>query len=751
MQSSQSLRNSVLSAGLSSDGLASLRREPAGLELIGAQGGAVARITDFVVYTVDDLAARGLRPPERAKHRTGEKRRGDYWRSGEDDPRLFCSMVDMASSCPTVGCFRHSFEEIALSQSFSPPSGDEPLKIELRLANRAAAADDFYLDTCEYSLDGIAVEGLASDEYITPSVVNTYHYTRDSVANVRDEGLVSAFGFGGLNFPYVIIYGPQKGEGLLFTFWPNSHPANFKIEKNTKAGCTRVAAELLPRIVLAPGHEFLLGELYLMPFSGHYYGAMEWYLDWVQRERGLRIPDAIPDCVPDLVWGAIHETHFEPDQSFDRAIDEAKKLSEYGVNALYVANQWRSGRYHTISKHLVESKNSCVILPEGERYVPEPVYGGAPAHAKFVKESKKLGLRLIAWITLSGLGQDADEVRNHPEWFIRERGGGFASRFRSMREKHILDADPLSPGWRKFVIDNLISIRDMGYDGVFLDGMGTEHPNYASLPWYGRCQMGEVDQLREMHRVMKEIAPEFIIATEAFGCWSHAYADISWDRGHPRRPIAQPRASDSEQVKRMSPWDPDYPKIACEDIPDFVRTEQLSLLPGARVYAYDLTWHGFETFPWMYYGLTANFIPVIFHRFEMYANEYRLTEEEKKPQNEDRFWGEMKDLLRLRREHRELTRGPVVFDGVSFSGKAVSAYLKPLGRACSLVLINFSPDEREGVLAVSGEALERGGIGRSDVLEPAWGGGHGLRASDLVRGVPVAVPPFGMKLLRRGP
>ncbi len=419
---------------------------------------------------------------------------------------------------------------------------------------------------------------------------------------------------------------------------------------------------------------------------------MEEYRQRVPSERGLRVPADVPEFLPDLF-----EENWPGGFTSPEVEQYLRELKNLGVNSLFVNGQWRSGLHHTWSGE-PEWYNPCIILPEKGFYTPEPAYGGIEGHQAFLELAHRLGMKAIAWITTSGVGFESDEFREHPEWFLHDEAGEVHASFRSRRVKHIPDANVLSPGWRRWFLENVKHLQALGYDGIFLDGIIPKKPDAWTYPWPGRGQNGAIDQVRELRREIKAIAPDFVFVTEDCSCYWNALAEISLDRYHLRFPAVPPRRDDSETVRRTDLNDGAYPRISPVDVLDYLRIGQLSLLPDAKVYGYDLKYHGLKSFPWLYYGILTDFIPVLYYRDKrVYEEEqiYRLPPQERRDTVlEERFYQEMHALLALRRERDELRRAPVLFDTLEVEPAGVVGFARPYKGRLSLVFINFWPDKK---------------------------------------------------------
>lgn len=567
------------------------------------------------------------------------------------------------------------------------------------------------------------------DEWIFPATYSNNVYTHDRVSKLRDEGIAFTFMPIGLYLPYVILYDPLRAQGLLYSSWLDTRFAlllNPDIERQRVSVATLTSVER----TLFPGETHDWGEWSLRWFTGHYYQAMAEYRDRLGAERGLQVPADVPDFVPDLIMADVHFALAEEQKRWHGFT--SPQLQQYllevqrvGINALYVSQQWRSGLHHTKSAE-PEWRNPCIILPENGRYTPEPAYGGLEGHRAFLETVHKLGLRAIAWITTSGLGFEADEVREHPEWFLHDETGEIRASFRSARVKHVADANFLSPGWRRWFLENVKHLLELGYDGVFLDGIVPKEPDAWTYPWPGRGQNGAIDQVRELRREIKAIAPDFLFVTEDCGCYWNALAEICLDRYHLRFPSRPPRRDDPEFVCRIPINDGAYPKISPAEVLDYLRIGQLSLLPGAKVFGYDLKYHGLKAFPWLYYGTLSDLIPLTFYQDKaIYSEEhiYRLPpEEERSKELEERFYRELRAVLALRRERAELRRAPVLFDALEVEPAGIVGFARPYAGQLSLVFINFWPDEqvlqarmiRPEALELTGERTYR----MRDLLHP---------------------------------
>ena len=664
-----------------------------------------------------------------------------------------------------------------ITREYCLPAGSDWIHIKLFIKN--ITEQDITLNEVEYGLEKVRIGEEWTDEYLLPTMGNSIVYTNDYVKNLRDRcnkddprtGLHLAVSPCGLNMPYIMLYGGKKKTGLILSECLNKSRPWFSLHRNVSTESASLRTNMFVYKVLWPGENHFLGEISIRLFRGEKYQAMKTFQQYIVKKQGISIPEDIPEGTENLVGCGL------PIAPFDEMRKKLKELKDMGINCVYTAGQWHSGLYNSKIPYM---QNPCVILPVNGLYTPEEKLGGVKAQKKFLNEAHRLGMKVICWITMSGISFEAQEVNEHPDWWIHDKEpwntpgkwGDFSAEAQKRLEEVVKDrtinrdygqicgGNPLSPGWRKFFIENLKSFHNFGYDGIFLDCLVHKSPDYASYPWYGECQDAEIDQMREIRHEMKKVAPDFLFVGETFGFQSQRYVDVCFDRHHPMRPSRPIRQDDSPEVKNTYWSARDFPKIDVSLIPEYFRISHLSKLPGARLVDYSIYYGSNlpkgtvpgdkeESFAWMFSCFCRDSMPLIFYFWKPYQsieeNKSQVTEQEKE------FWKEVKRMISIRRKNRELNSGSMVFDGIHVGKSGVLAFARQYKSDVTLVLINFNSENVKTHarisklsllgLNVSSKYAVNDLLGGCKFSKKEWSGG------ELKKGMEVTIPRYRAVLL----
>ncbi|MFH0795861.1 MAG: hypothetical protein V2A65_02245 [Candidatus Omnitrophota bacterium] len=664
-----------------------------------------------------------------------------------------------------------------ITTGYGLENGGDRLRISLTIKN--LTAKNILLNTLDYVLESVRLGAEWTDEYLLPTLGNSIVFTNDYVKNFREQcnkddpraGLHLSVSPCGLNMPYLMLYDGVKEEGLVVSEWLNKSRPGFFLKKNSADETASLGVQMFVSRVLWPGEAFHLGEIDVRLFQGSKYKAMESFGKRLVNDRKISVPEDIPQDCRRLISAGL------PITDFSSRTGMLKDLKKIGVNAVYIAGHWRSGVFGSRLKCM---QNPCVIMPYDGLYTPEPRLGGVRGQKKFLGAAHKLGMKVLCWITMSGISFEAEEVNAHPDWWIHDRQewtepqkwGGFPAGERRMLERKIKDhtlnrdykeicgGNPLSPGWRRFFIDNIRSFVKAGYDGVFLDCLVHKSPDYASYPWYGETQDAEIDQMRELREDIRKIAPDFIFVGETFGFQSQRYVDICFETHHPMRPSRPLREDDSPELKNRYWTSRNFPKIGADKVQDYMRIQHLSKLPGARLLDYMICYGSNlpagaedgdkdESFAWMYACFSRDNNPLVSYGWKPYQTEG----ENEKPfsAREKSFWNEVRRMSRIRLTNRELTEGSMVFDAVHAGPAGVVHFARYFKPERTVILVNFNPHPVRAKVRFTNMKLLGMSPGRSYCLQDLLGQQRFpgvVSGRELSEGIAVSLPGYRAILLK---
>lgn len=611
-------------------------------------------------------------------------------------------------------------DEIELHQTWHLSADRAEPWVELAVRN--CTAQDLEVDTIAFVLGGLRMSEQWTDEYVIPTEYNAM-YNRCPLAELAGHMLDLSISPTGISMPWVMDYTADQQQGLLLAGWNEKSDFGFRITADAESRTGQLSVRFKLFKSLWAGELVKIGEVHLWPFAGEHYAAMQRFQDWIGEVKGYHVPADRPDYVHDTVIGNVglqRGRQFNTDrESMDEVgverltdlIPRFREYKEFGINTIMIHGFWHSSMHELHDERVMP--NVCCILPINDRYEVTPEFGGPEACREMVKAAHEMGLRLLVWITAAGLPWQAEQVQQHPEWFLYDRVPRCNSDIRNPTrpEYEILDrpdeylavtypeiatADPLNYHWRQFMLDSLQYMRELGFDGVFVDSLMSVPPNFRRYPWYGENIRGNVSLWRDLRAEMKKIDPDFFVMGETKGYETARVTDLVLFRNQPHAP-------------RVPEWQ--SKEFGPEEVLDFLRIERLSLLPGQKAKTCDGYFSdgwiaeegdprnlGEERFPWFVYELLGDFI----FRTALYCFRYhymhpaRPSQWIQRPEDlspiEVRFWDLIKHLLEIRAQRPELRRGEQVFEGIECDTSGVVTFARVHEEGFALCLINFNSE-----------------------------------------------------------
>ena len=314
-------------------------------------------------------------------------------------------------------------------------------------------------------------------------------------------------------------------------------------------------------------------------------------------------------------------------------------------------------------------------------YVPrdyfafQPGVGNADDLRAYVAAAHAHGIRVWRDAVVHGGRADSPRAKAHPEWLAWREDG---------RPDHVWTYDYSHPGWIA-AFSNIVGTltRDYGLDGWRIDvASGSRGPNWnpAAASMRGssaRCQ-GGIAQQRAIRAASRAVSPDSATLAESTFASSACASDAIYDY----RPnlVWFFRFTDTETAECV------------RNIRRFLHEEQCAMPPGALLMHYEEN-HDTLPAPLLFGRAAANAL------FAMTAwiRGFPLIPDE----GEDGCFETWRDILRIRREVPELTRGTCDYDGVA-APDGVFACLRECDEGASVVLVNFNGRRIQGNVSYPG-------------------------------------------------
>lgn len=498
-----------------------------------------------------------------------------------------------------------------------------------------------------------------------------------------------------IGLPYVMAHDEEAAEGLWLGVWTTqlNHWVSFDGDLESQTDTLRAKVQYAR--VLQPGEIQPVAEYQIGLFEGSHYEGMEDYLGWLAREKKWSATEA-PEWLGRAIWSEICVDEFARFGTLADLRPRLEELKEQGVNFLHLSGHWVTAYQYPQGPKTEPTYCGAVLIDDN--YTVDPLYGGEEGLRQFLGDAHDLGMKVICWITACALPADNDLVYRHPDWWAcrkqpeepqlaeREAAKGFAPDPRVNPRWYTAYGDWVEPnglgGWRRWLSEQIWRIADLGFDGAFIDSLINLPADYNRYPWYGENGLSLADWAREIRRQIREKYPEFIFVSESRGAQAGHTLDVQMHRA----------------------W-PDYPPVPAylgrslgpADAVDYLRMEQLSMLPGARVTANDLFYfdericrslglpvQGPRRLPWMYYPLLAGHLPrPHFHTKRTLrkgavnlSDSVQFVDATPEDEWEERYWQDLRRLIQLRQEHPALGDTLVDFDAVEIDLPGVAAFVK---------------------------------------------------------------------------
>jgi hypothetical protein len=410
----------------------------------------------------------------------------------------------------------------------------------------------------------------------------------------------------------------------------------------------------------------------------------------------VEAPATPPPFVKDLQIAWIGP-YCPPYATFDDIRARLPAMASGGINALIVGGRL----WYCRNSARPELPDFLPILRDGRYVVDDTASGGEGGLRRLIAGAHGSGMKVFCWgPTLAGVALESPEVDRNPDWWIRQADGQL-----NLWYSMLAPPDASVDGWRRFVLDTVRSIvQEHRFDGCWLDSTWKDHGlnRQSHNGWPGGPNGAKVSLLREIRALAKSLNPEFVVMAESGGAETASATDLSYVRALGVFPLVPP-----------------------ERMQEAVLTEEACRLPGARPFGQFQVDPGplGEEHPtrrplllpdsWKAALFLNNTLP----RVPAYFVGDPLAQLLDAPE----FGAVTRRLLVVRRTHRELIDGDVVFEGLQSSAPQVVRFCRVSGHNASLVVVNCGPESVTSRITLSGSVAKHfaGRRDVSDLLEEA--------------------------------
>ncbi len=500
-----------------------------------------------------------------------------------------------------------------------------------------------------------------------------------------------AHGCIGLALPLVFLHDPLTQRGLQFEFMLDGRPTLW-LRPGGRKPAANCVVNWTPDHLLLPGQSHVFGgELKIKQITGSPVQAIRGWRDSAETRYGIH-PPPVRDWVKRR---SCIELHLMPG-----AYKEFTRLDD---PALYtMLKRWRDLGYNAI---MAVSPNPVVtnFLSPLHYHAAEAV-GGAAAEKVMLGWMHELGFHVGIWFTTVGLDKNAPQVKERRDWWTHRPNQELFYAWDSNPGNNFVgyapDADAGSTGWRQFMLGQLNSLLERGWNGVFIDGCIPRASNHARWFWPGETRNSIEDQVSELAQAIRNSGKDAILCDEDSGLAAQVIAEISTGRYTPMLPYFKKAYWDHGMGGGPKELGESPPRIQPERVREYLLVRFASLLPGAISEDGVEGYCSEEARPWTVVSMLAG--PTTFKTHAEYVNDpitFRQLgdappagELARDPENRRRGHEEFLRLLRLRADEPMIGADtPLSIEGVEIEGDAaVLGLLRPAANRCLLVLIQFA-------------------------------------------------------------
>ncbi len=511
------------------------------------------------------------------------------------------------------------------------------------------------------------------------------------LADLVQPGMPFPHGCIGLALPLVYLHDPITTNGMQFEFMMDGRPTLWLRpgEGKSTANCV---INWMPDRLLLPGQSHIFGgDLKIKPVTGRPVQLIRDWRDAADERYGIH-PPQIAEWVKKRSCIELH--------LFPGAYKEFSRLDDPALYAML--KRWRDWGYDAI---MAVSPNPVVtnwLSPLHYRASEEA--GGAEAEQVMLKWMHELGFHVGIWFTTVGLDKTAPEVRERRDWWTHRPNQELFYAWDSSPATQFVgyapDADPGSTGWRQFMLNQLNSLLERGWNGVFIDGCIPRASNHARWFWPGETRNSVEDQVAELAETIRKSGKDAILVDEDSGLVEQVVADITTGRYTPMVPFIKKAYWDHGMGGGPKELGDPPARISPEMARDYLLIRYASLLPGAISEDGVEGYCSEEARPWTVVSMLAG--PTTFKTHAEYLNDpltFRQLSDSPPAgqlahdiQNRQKGYEEFLQILRLRADDPIIGADtPLSIEGVIIDGDtAVVGMLRPTETRCLLIIIQFA-------------------------------------------------------------
>jgi len=513
-----------------------------------------------------------------------------------------------------------------------------------------------------------------------------------ALADLVEPGMPFPHGTIGLAIPLVYLHTGDDARGWQFEFMMDARPIAW-IRPGDKPATADFAILWTTDRLLLPGQSHAYGgEIGLKPYANRAVQMMRNWRDQAKQRYGIAVPDQ-PKWVHHR---SCIEIWLSPGT-------QAEDFSRFDDPKLYaMLKQWADWGYDAIMAVAPNPSGRGPLSPF--HYGANPVMGGPAGEKIMLDWMHELGFHVNIWFTTVGLDKAANSVRERRDWWTHRANLDLFYAWDATAANGYVgyapDGDPCSTGWRQFMLGQLDSLLERGYNGVFIDGCIPRATNHARWFWPGETRNAVEDQVFEIAERIRASGTDSILCDEDAGLGAQATCEITTGRYVPVVPYVKKAYWDHGMGGGPEQVGQPPQRITPEQTRDYLLIRYASLLPmavsedGIEGYCSE------EARPWTVQTMLAG--PTTFKTHCQYVNDPMTFRElpdappasDKARDPEFRRKGHEEYLQLLRFRHDEPLVGnetPLSIEGVLIEGDdAVVGFLRPTADRCLLILMNFA-------------------------------------------------------------
>ena len=573
------------------------------------------------------------------------------------------------------------------------------LSSSISVSNPQGSGKPLPLCSVELIFDNLSIGD--EDTYLGSHAYGGWTHHSGEVSKLTGSGAAFVNGCIGLGLPVVYLSDPVKERGIELEFVMGERPvAWLKPGSRTQSSEWRIAWST--ERLLEPGESHTYGGVArLSSFRGGSVAQMRKWRDEVKTRFNLAPPKA-PDW---MRRGNIIEFNMNPEAGHGFArLDDLK--------CRQLLERWSSLGYNVI--HAVSCNHVGQNWLSPVDYKPRDEVGGIEGERQALAWAHDLGFHIYLWVTTVGIDRDAEVVKLHPEWFTHRANGELFYAWNSDPpdfESYAPDGDPLSAGWRHWLSEEVRSIIDRGYDGIYVDGLTPRASNHNRYNWPGQARNGVEGLVRDLAEFVRSLRPELITFVEDESFIMQANCEVTQGRYHPTGPY----------FKKFRPYhgpggDPELDaqelrKIQPDQVREYLLVRHASLLPG--VVSNDILEGYFSEAarPWTVQSLLSGIVPKTHSEYIEHPEVFIPADSEDVPPPGDREkeashrkrgFEEFVGLLKFCINEPLIRGAPLSIEGVSVTGpRSVVGMIRPAKERILLCIVQFGSAEAEVRLRLS--------------------------------------------------